>query len=110
MRSVRRRFRHPSTILLTWSGRLFRPPLSVRSKPNFVAIFTSLRNGSSAPPTMVSLMYGAVHFSRVEERHTVAVCRTDDLDGVVDGRCRAVVCGQVHAAKSELRNFQRSKL
>src|SRR5579863_2042354 len=52
----------------------------------------------------------AVHFSRVEERHTVAVCRTDDLDGVVDGGCWAVVCGQVHAAKSELRYFQRSKL
>src|SRR5579864_2213851 len=52
----------------------------------------------------------AVYFSRVEKRHSVAVRRTDDLDGVVDGDCWAVVCGQVHAAKSELRYFQRSKL
>ena len=52
----------------------------------------------------------SVHFGRVEECHTVAVCLTDDLDGVVDGGCRAVVCGQVHAAKSEFRYFQRSKL
>src|ERR1700686_2306342 len=40
------------------AGRLFSPKLSPRSKPNFVAIFTSLRNGSSAPPTIVSLVYG----------------------------------------------------
>jgi hypothetical protein len=52
----------------------------------------------------------AVHFSRVEECHTVAVRRTDDLNGVVDGDCWAVVCRQVHATKSELRYLQRSKL
>ena len=32
----------------------------------------------------------AVHFSRVEERHTLAVCRTNDLNGVVDGNLNPV--------------------
>jgi hypothetical protein len=52
----------------------------------------------------------AVHFSRIEKRYTVAVCRTDDLNGVVDGDGRAIVCREIHAAESQLRYFQLSKL
>ena len=41
------------------SGRLFRPPVPPSmSKPNFVAIRTLLRIGSSASPTRSSLVYG----------------------------------------------------
>ena len=58
--SVRSRFSEASTVRLIVSGRLSRPPRSCRSKskPNFVAITTSSRTGSSASPTSSSFANG----------------------------------------------------
>ena len=58
--SVLSRFSEPSTLRLIVSGRLSRPPRSWLSKsnPNFVAITTWSRTGSSASPTSSSFVNG----------------------------------------------------
>src|SRR5580704_14481311 len=110
MWSVRRRLRHPSTIHLMCSGRLSRPPFFVRSKPNLVAIFTSFRERLKRTANDDLTCVGSIYFGCVEECHAVPVRLTDDLDGIVDGRCRTIVGGQVHATKSEFRYFEFSQL
>src|SRR6478672_8651479 len=64
MRSVRRRVSDSSTTFLMWSGWLIGPPDPSTSKPNFVAMATWSRNGASASPTRVSLVYGEARRDR----------------------------------------------
>ena len=60
-------------------------------KPNFVAMTTRSRTGSSASPTSSSFVIRAVHFRGIEERHTGVDRGANDRDPVLVGQRRSVL-------------------
>jgi hypothetical protein len=62
------------------AGRLFSAPPLPMSKPNFVAITTSSRDGSERLADQLFVRVRPVDLGRVEERDAMVVRRADDLD------------------------------
>jgi hypothetical protein len=110
--SVLNRLSEPSSELLIVSGLLSAPRLwpDSRSKPNFVAITTSSRKGSSARLADELLVRERpVHLRGVEERHAALDRGARESDHLVPVGDRQVALAHAHAAEADRRHLEISE-